>query len=70
MAGRKTTKQAVAEQPAVYVAVQYFEDLEDGGRPYKVGEVYPREGFKPAQKRIDELLSNKNKQGRAVIAKK
>lgn len=51
-----------------YVALQYFEDKEDDRTAYDFGTVYPREGYEPTEERIQELLSDKNKQGRPVIA--
>ena len=52
----------------MYKVVKYFTDLKDGNHAYKVGEIYPRQGVKPTQTRIDELASNKNRQGVPLIA--
>ncbi|WP_330948897.1 hypothetical protein [Virgibacillus sp. MG-45] len=52
-----------------YVVIHYFEDLQDESRPYNVGDVFPVEGKKVSKKRINELASAKNKQGKALIEK-
>lgn len=46
-----------------------WKDLKDNDYIYKKGDSYPREGLKPNKKRIEELLSTKNKLGEALIAK-
>lgn len=51
-----------------YKVIAYFEDLQDDNRPYRVGDVYPRKGYTPSKRRIDELATNKNVRGAAVIA--
>ena len=51
-----------------YIVVQDFKDLEDGNKVYTKGDVYPSPANKKVdKKRIDQLLSSKNKQGRPVI---
>ena len=44
-----------------------FADLEDGGHVYQIGDVYPRVGLKPSDKRIEYLASTGNKLGIPVI---
>ena len=51
----------------MYRAIEYFEDLQDNRHPYKVGDVFPREGKEVDSARILSLLSKDNKRGRAVI---
>ena len=51
----------------MYKAIEYFEDLQDNRHPYKVGDVFPREGKEVDSTRILSLLSKNNKRGRAVI---
>lgn len=51
----------------MYRVIRYFEDLQDGNRAYKVGEIYPREGLSPSRERIEELASDLNKQHRPLI---
>ena len=39
-----------------------FKDLKDDKKTtYKIGDSYPRKGFKVAKARLDELSGNKNK---------
>lgn len=51
----------------MYKAIEYFTDLQDNEYEYKAGDTYPREGYEPSAERIEELASDKNKRGRAVI---
>lgn len=52
----------------MYRVMIAFADKEDKDRPYKVGEEYPRQGFKPSEARIGFLMSNKTTLGEPVIA--
>lgn len=54
-----------------YISVREkpWRDLKDNDYIYKKGDIYPREGLKPSKKRIEELISNKNKLGEQLIAK-
>jgi hypothetical protein len=47
--------------------IKSFFDLQDGNYEYKVGEEYPRKGYKATEERLVELAGNKNKMGEAVI---
>ena len=51
----------------MYRTIVYFEDLQDDSHPYNVGDVYPREGFTPSDKRIKELATDKNIRGIPLI---
>ncbi|WP_420768752.1 hypothetical protein ACNR9V_03230 [Parageobacillus thermoglucosidasius] len=51
-----------------YVVIKDFKDLQDRQHIYRVGDTYPREGYKPSKKRIEELLSDKNLIGEPLIA--
>ena len=51
----------------MYKAIEYFTDLQDSGYAYKIGDVYPREGYTPSDERIAELAGDGNVRGRAVI---
>ncbi len=51
------------------VIYKAFKDLKDNDYIYKEGDIYPREGLKPSKKRIEELLSTKNKIGESLIVK-
>lgn len=50
-----------------YHVKAYFEDLQDHGRAYQPGDVFPRLGYVPTAERIAELLSDKNRRGKALI---
>ena len=51
----------------MYKVISNFTDLKDGNRHYKVGEIYPRDGYTPTAERIEYLLSNKTKRKSPVI---
>lgn len=51
----------------MYIVIKYFTDLEDEGRPYQVGAVFPRKGKKVSRERLLELSGNHNKQGEPLI---
>ena len=59
----------------MYKVIKFFHDLEDKKETksgtvyhaYNVGDVYPREGFKPSGGRIEELSGNENKRGEPLI---
>ena len=53
----------------MYKVISYFTDLQDFNHPYKVGDEFPRLGLKVSDKRLEELASNKNKQGKPLIKK-
>ena len=61
----------------MYRVLEFFHDLEDKTETkngtiyaeYKENDTYPREGFKPSEKRIEELLSGNNKRGIPLIEK-
>lgn len=44
----------------MYITKVYFEDAQDEHRPYKPGDVYPRDGLNPSKQRIKELSSDEN----------
>ena len=50
-----------------YRVIQQFYDLQDDCREYLPGDMFPREGFHPDEKRIEELASSNNRRGFAVI---
>ena len=50
-----------------YKVIEYFEDLQDNGRPYNVGDVFPADGNTVSAERIAELASDKNLQGVPLI---
>ena len=53
----------------MYKVILRFADLQDSRHVYEVGDAYPREGVKPTQERISELLGASNKIGAPLIEK-
>ena len=51
----------------MYKVLIEFADTLDNKHLYHAGDNYPREGYKPENKRISELSTDKNKLGKAVI---
>lgn len=51
----------------MYRVISPFRDLKNDEHPYKVGDVYPVEGYKPTKARIKELVEGKNPLNRAFI---
>lgn len=52
-----------------YRVINKFSDLQDSGYVYNVGDKFPRVGITVIQQRLDELSSNRNKQGKPLIEK-
>lgn len=50
-----------------YRVLEDFSDKQDDRRPYKVGDIYPREGLDPSPQRVAELLGSDNVRGRPII---
>lgn len=50
-----------------YEVLEYFTDLQDNDYEYKVGDVYPHEGYTPTDKRISDLASAKNVRKHPII---
>ena len=44
-----------------YKVIEYFEDLQDNGRPYNVGDVFPVDGNTVTSERLAELASTQNR---------
>ena len=61
------------EKEEKYKVIESFRDLKDKEHIYlkdvEGKNIYPREGLKPSKKRIEELLSDKNKIGKPLIRK-
>ena len=53
----------------MYKVKVLFTDLQDNNHKYHVGEEFPRHGLKVSPKRLEELSTNKNKRGIALIEK-
>ena len=50
-----------------YRVIKAFSDGQDDMHVYKIGDSYPREGYKPTAERIKGLLGDGNKQGVPLI---
>lgn len=53
----------------MYKVINFFTDLQDFNHPYKVGDVFPRQGMNVSEERLKELAGSKNKQGKPLIEK-
>ena len=51
----------------MYEVIVAFTDLADGNYKYKVGDMYPRTGYKPTKSRCEKLSSKFNRQGKPLI---
>lgn len=45
----------------LYKVITRFKDADDDNYLYEVGDLYPREGYYPTDKRIDELSTTNNR---------
>lgn len=52
---------------AKYEVIKYFTDLQDNNHPYKVGDIFPRQGKEVTKERIAELSGSNNKQHTPLI---
>lgn len=50
-----------------YRVVKAFADKHDNGYIYQVGDAYPRMGFSVSEQRLEELSSDRNQCGVALI---
>lgn len=50
-----------------YKVLEAFADIQDSGHKYEIGDIYPRDGYRPTKARIQELATGANKRGRAVL---
>ena len=50
-----------------YKVIEYFEDLQDNGRPYNVGDVFPADGNTVTAERLAELASTQNRRSIPLI---
>jgi hypothetical protein len=53
----------------MYKVIKRFHDSQDNMHTYEVNDPFPRNGFEPSDKRIEELSSNNNKVGEVLILK-
>ena len=52
----------------MYKVIHYFNDLQDDGYAYNVGDEFPHKGMTVTNERIAELAGLENKQGVPLIA--
>lgn len=53
----------------MYRVIEYFEDLQDNGQPYNVGDVFPKGDKKVTEERLNELATDKNRRHIPLIKK-
>ena len=53
----------------MYRVIEYFEDLQDNGQPYNVGDVFPKGDKKVTKERLNELATDKNRRHIPLIEK-
>ena len=53
----------------MYRVIEYFEDLQDNGQPYNVGDVFPKGNKKVTEERLSELATDKNRRRIPLIKK-
>ena len=51
----------------MYKVIHYFNDLQDDGYAYNVGDEFPHKGMVVTKERIEELAGSGNKQGVPLI---
>lgn len=51
----------------MYRVIEYFEDLQDNGQPYNVGDVFPKGDKKVTKERLNELATDKNRRKKPLI---
>ena len=51
----------------MYVVIEAFADALDNQHIYNVGDEYPRAGVTVSEERLEELASNRNRRGVALI---
>ena len=51
----------------MYRVIKTFADKQDSRYLYNVGDIYPREGLKVSERRIEELATDQNKRGIPLI---
>lgn len=52
----------------MYKVIEKFTDIQDDNHVYEVGDVYPREGLKVDEARIQKLLTSNNRRHMPMIA--
>ena len=51
----------------MYKVIHFFTDLQDNGKAYSAGDTFPRTGASVSEKRLKELATANNKQGKPLI---
>lgn len=51
----------------MYRVIHFFTDLQDNGYEYRAGDKFPRTGISVSEKRLKELATVNNKQGKPLI---
>ena len=51
----------------MYKVIHFFTDLQDNGHKYSAGDKFPRTGLAVSEKRLKELATVNNKQGKPLI---
>lgn len=51
----------------MYKVVKFFNDLQDNGYAYHVGDTFPHDGFTVDEKRIKELATDSNRRHLILI---
>ena len=51
----------------MFRVIKHFTDMQDGNFAYNVGDEFPRKGMSVLPSRINELASDKNRQGCPLI---
>ena len=51
----------------MFKVIKYFEDLQDNGRPYNEGDVFPYGDKVVSKERINELLTDQNRRRTPLI---
>lgn len=53
----------------MYRVIEYFEDLQDNGQSYNVGDVFPKGDREVTAERLNELATDKNRRHIPLIEK-
>lgn len=67
MPAKKKIEAVDTEEVKTYEVVSGFSDMEDGLYVYHIGDIYPRNGYKPTQARVKSLLGSSNRLKKPII---
>ncbi|MCR6084385.1 Rho termination protein [Staphylococcus aureus] len=51
----------------MYKVIERFEDAQDNGHEYQVGDIYPRDGLEVSEERFTELSTTNNRRNLIAI---